>query len=135
MSPDPAGRDDEIEDYSEATSTFGDRLGFAREAMGLSQAELAERLGVRAQTLRNWEEDRAEPRANRLQMLAGLVNASMAWLMTGEGEPPKPTADRAAAGAAAGCLAEFRRLREEQTHLAARMARLEKRLAAALGAP
>ncbi|MEZ5913851.1 MAG: helix-turn-helix transcriptional regulator, partial [Paracoccaceae bacterium] len=32
--------------YSEEAATFGDRLAAAREAAGLSQAELAQRLGV-----------------------------------------------------------------------------------------
>ena len=89
MPPDLRDADDDApDDYTDATSTFGDRLGLAREAMGLSQAELAERIGVKAATLRNWEEDRAEPRANKLQMLAGLLNAPMIWLMSGQGEAP-----------------------------------------------
>lgn len=128
MAPETA---DPFEDYTDATSTFGDRLGLAREAMGVSQGELAERLGVRLQTLRNWEEDRAEPRANRLQMLAGLLNAPMIWLMSGQGEGP--VAARAPEhGAAAACLAELRRLRADQALIVARMARLEKHLRATL---
>ncbi len=121
---------DVIEDYTDATSTFGDRLGLAREAMGLSQAELALRIGVKPQTLRNWEEDRAEPRANRLQMLAGMLNAPLVWLMSGQGVAPV----RAPGGAAAAraCLAELRRLRADQSQIVERMARLEKRLRAAL---
>ena len=42
-------------------------------------------MGIRPQTLRNWEEDRAEPRANRLQMLAGMLDVSLVWLMSGRG--------------------------------------------------
>jgi len=56
--------------YSDETATFGDRLSGVREALGMTQTELAERLEVRLATLMAWEEDRAEPRANRLQMLA-----------------------------------------------------------------
>jgi len=125
--------DDALDDYSDATSTFGDRLGLAREAMGLSQDELAERIGVRPATLRNWEEDRAEPRANKLQMLAGLLNAPMIWLLSGQGAAP--ARDGPAVGrerAAQSCLAELRRLREDHARIGARMARLEKRLRAAL---
>lgn len=132
----PPDADEALDDYTDATSTFGDRLGLAREAMGLSQGELAERLGVKPATLRNWEEDRAEPRANKLQMLAGMLNAPMVWLMSGVGaapaHTPAPGGDAARAAAARACLADLRGLRAEQARLVERMARLEKRLRAAL---
>ncbi|MBP7240404.1 helix-turn-helix transcriptional regulator [Amaricoccus sp.] len=123
------------EDFSDAAATFGDRLCHAREAMGLSQSELARRMGVKPQTLRNWEEDRAEPRATRLQMLAATLNAPMVWLLSGDGPAPRWAAapqTRPAAADAAACLRELRRIRAEQTLLAGRMARVEKRLVAAL---
>jgi len=131
MPPQPT-KDDILDDYTDATSTFGDRLGLAREAMGLTRAELAHRLGVRLHTLRNWEEDRAEPRANRLQMLAGMLNAPMVWLMSGQGSAPAETATSTDRLAAHACLAELRLLRSEQSAIVERMARLEKRLRAAL---
>ena len=62
--------------FGAETATFGDRLAGAREAAGLSQEELATRLGVRLETLEAWEDDLADPRANRLQMLAGGCSAS-----------------------------------------------------------
>lgn len=116
-------------DYSDAAATFGDRLALAREAMGLGQAQLAHRLGIKLQTLRNWEEDRSEPRANRLQMLAGLLNVSMVWLMSGQGRPPSAGEGRPDAEA---CLADLRSLRVEQARMLERMARLERRLRAVL---
>ena len=61
--------------YSEEAATFGDRVAAAREALGFNQLEFAERLGVLQETLADWEDDRAEPRANRLQMLAAMLNA------------------------------------------------------------
>ena len=72
--------------YSDDAATFGDRLAAAREALGLSQAQLASRSGVRLSTIQNWEGDRSEPRANKLQMIAGILNVSMIWLLTGQGE-------------------------------------------------
>lgn len=123
-----------VPDYSDNTSTFGDRLTLAREVAGLTQEILAARLGIRLQTLRNWEEDRAEPRANRLQLLAGVLNVSMVWLMSGQGDAPslaeKPLPADPAATAA---LADLRRLRAEQLQLAEKLARLEKRLRVVLG--
>ena len=77
---------DEIDWYGPEAATFGDRVAAAREQTGMTQAMLAKRLGVRLSTLRGWEDDLSEPRANRLSMLAGLLNVSMMWLITGEGE-------------------------------------------------
>ena len=54
--------------YSEDMATFGDRLSAAREAASLSRKELAQRVGIKGSTLRAWEEDLSEPRANRLSM-------------------------------------------------------------------
>jgi transcriptional regulator with XRE-family HTH domain len=119
------------EDFSDAASTFGDRLTFAREALGLDQAQLAHRMGIKHKTLRHWEEDREEPRANKLQMVAGMLNVSMVWLMTGQGEAPAP-APAEGEGALAGCLAELRQLRVEQARIAERTGLLEKRLREAL---
>ena len=72
--------------FSNEAATFGDRLSAAREAAGLTQEDLAARLGVRMTTLQAWEDDGAEPRGNRLQMLAGMLNVSLMWLMSGEGD-------------------------------------------------
>ena len=118
-------------DYSDETSTFGDRLVAARESMGMTQAQLAHRLGVKHQTLRNWEEDRSEPRANKLQMVAGMLNTSMVWLMSGMGEAPK-TNSADASGDMSAILSDLRGLRGEQARLVEKMARLEKRLRAAM---
>ena len=72
--------------FSDEAATFGDRVAAARRALGLSQERLARKLGVKLRTLANWENDMAEPRANKLQMLAGLLNVSLSWLLTGQGE-------------------------------------------------
>jgi len=78
--------------YGADTATFGDRVAAAREAAGMTQKQLAKRLGVKLPTVRGWEEDLSEPRANKLSMMAGLLNVSIVWLLTGEGEggvPPR----------------------------------------------
>ena len=72
--------------YSEEAATFGDRVTGAREALGLSEDALARKLGVKLKTVRAWEGDLAEPRANKLQMLAGILNVSIMWLLTGQGD-------------------------------------------------
>ena len=40
--------------FSEDNATFGDRVAAAREALGLTQSQLASRLGVRLGTVQNW---------------------------------------------------------------------------------
>ena len=121
---------DDIDWYSDERATFGDRLTFAREAAGLSQEGLAERLGVAADTLASWEADSDEPRANRLQMVAGMLGVSLTWLLTGEGESPAEEGP----GEAAPILAEMRQVRAEIARAGERLGRLEKRLRAALSA-
>lgn len=72
--------------YGPDAATFGDRISAAREASGLNQTQLAKSLGVKLATLKGWEQDLSEPRANKLSMLAGLLNVSVMWLLNGEGE-------------------------------------------------
>jgi HTH-type transcriptional regulator, cell division transcriptional repressor len=120
--------------YDEAHATLGDRLTAAREAAGLTQGELATRLGVRARTLRDWEDDVSEPRANRLQMLAALLGVSLRWLLTGQGDdvpPPGTEADAQDAGLRVA-LGEVRRLRADLGQASDRLGRLEKTLRRAL---
>lgn len=71
--------------------TLGGRISRAREDMQIASAELARRLGVRSDTVRDWENDRAEPRANRVVMLAGVLGVSPTWLLTGIGGAPTTT--------------------------------------------
>lgn len=118
-------------DWTEDVSTFGDRLARAREFAGMSQAQLARRLGVKTTTIRNWESDRSEPRANRLQMLAGLVSVSMVWLMSGEGDGGPTMQDQDVGPEFAGLrdvLDQLRDLRIAQDRLADRTGLIEKRL-------
>jgi transcriptional regulator with XRE-family HTH domain len=75
--------------------TMGGRIAQARDTLNLTTAQLARRLGVKTATLSHWETDRSEPRANRLHMLAGVLNVSPAWLLMGRGEAPSADADAA----------------------------------------
>ena len=77
--------------YGPDKATFGDRLVAAREKSNLSQQDLAERRGVKNSTIKSWENDNSEPRANRLSMLAGLLNVSIPWLISAEGSGVEET--------------------------------------------
>ncbi|QCO57886.1 helix-turn-helix transcriptional regulator (plasmid) [Pseudorhodobacter turbinis] len=117
--------------YSAEAATFGDRVAGAREAAGLRQEELARRIGVKLSTIQNWENDHSEPRANKLQMMSGMLNVSMRWLLTGEGEgveAPVPVSNTDLNTA----LAELSRMRAQALALSQDMGHLEKRLRAML---
>ncbi len=119
------------DDFTDDAATLGDRLALARDRQGLTQSQLARRLGLRVQTIRNWEADRSEPRANKLQMVAGFLNVSMVWLLTGEGAGAPTGEVHTAEDAPLGlneALAEIRDLRLLQNQVADRLVRLEKRL-------
>lgn len=120
--------------YSNENATFGDRVAAAREALGMSQKVLAKRLGVAIRTVEGWENDAAEPRANKLQMLSGLLNVSMSWLLTGEGEGLPPPEEAEAPAELSDLLVEMRLLRSQMVQSAERVAVLEKRLKTAIGA-
>lgn len=62
---------------------IGPRIRVARENAGLALSEAARKLGVTEATLEAWESGEEEPRANRLQMLAGLLNVSLPWFLEG----------------------------------------------------
>src|SRR3546814_1259446 len=68
--------------------TIGGRIGRARGAAGLSVAQAARRLGVKTATWQGWENDRAEPRSNKLLMIAGAFGVSPTWLLGGYGDGP-----------------------------------------------
>lgn len=119
--------------YSDDAATFGDRMAAAREVTGLSQRDLAARLGVKDKTIKAWENDTAEPRANKLQLLAGVLNVSMRWMLTGEGEGVSAPEDEVELSSdVSALLAEMRELRGQAGTLADRIGRVEKRLRAAL---
>lgn len=120
--------------YAADVATFGDRLAGAREAAGLTQEELAQRLGVRLTTLQHWEDDLAEPRGNRLQMLAGMLNVSLRWLLTAEGDgldDPDTTVPPLGAEAEAA-LAELQQLRAGAIALADKLAQVERQMRRAI---
>lgn len=118
--------------YSPEMATFGDRLAAARENAQMSQSQLARRLGVKLSTLRGWENDLSEPRANRLQMVAGLLNVSLTWLLTAEGDGIDGPVDEAPAPNLNDIFVEIRSIKTDMKASADRLGRLEKKLRQAL---
>lgn len=129
MDSDDSNLADAHDYYSDKTATFGDRLADARGALDMTQKELAHRIGVRTETLDNWENDLSEPRASRLNILAGLLNVSLRWLMTGEGEGlPNPLDGGGHSTENKRILVEMRQLQRDMVACADRLGMLEKRL-------
>ena len=121
--------------FSEDTSTFGDRLAGAREAAGMTHAQLAKRLGVKLTTMQSWEEDLSEPRANRLTMMAGIIGVSFSWLLNGEGEGVEaPDMGQDLPDGVDELLLELRAIKARIYRETERMGIVEKRLRAAIKA-
>ncbi|MCP3969094.1 MAG: helix-turn-helix domain-containing protein [Rhodobacteraceae bacterium] len=119
--------------YSNEAATFGDRVAAGREALGLDQEGLARKLGVKLKTVQGWEDDLSEPRANKLQMLSGVLNVSLMWLLNGEGEGlADPDGGEAIDADINGLLTEIRQIRGSIARTAIKLGGLEKRLRKAL---
>ena len=115
--------------YGLDMATFGDRLAAAREHAAMSQSDMAKRLGVKVSTLRKWEQDLSEPRANRLSMMAGLLNVSIMWLLNAEGEGISGPDDGSyIAPDIQETLNEIRDMKTVMKTSSERLARLEKKL-------
>ncbi len=93
--------------------TLGGRITRAREAAGMSAGDLAQRIGVRKATIRDWESDRSEPRANRMATLAGMLNVALIWLMHGHGEAPAASREESHSRMVSGHLERLKRLHRE----------------------
>ena len=117
--------------YSEIpdNDTMGGRLLRARDAAGLTINELATRLGVKRSTVQAWENDRSQPRANRLQMMAGMLNVSLSWLLHGVGTGPSEDERNQLLESMSLQLDRLKRLQHESQRLAARLEQDMRRFA------
>jgi transcriptional regulator with XRE-family HTH domain len=115
----------EDSDHSGSADTLGGRIVYAREAQELTTSQLARRLGIKTETLHDWETDRAEPRSNRLLTLAGMLNVSPTWLLTGAGEAPIDALTETEMMHIRECV---ERMREQVTTVVDELEQLQKRL-------
>lgn len=115
--------------YSDDETTFGERLAAARHARGLQQKDLAQRLSVRLKTIDDWENDRSGPAANRLPMLAGLLNVSMLWLLAGSGDGVSESLDpKTDAANVENILLEMQMINKGLTAATRRLTQIEKQV-------
>ena len=66
---------------------FGVKVRKLRDAAGLTQAELAEKLDVSRPAIGTWESGKVRPRLNKLKELADLFGVTVSELMGEESEP------------------------------------------------
>ena len=109
-------------------ATFGDRVVGARENSNMTQGQLSRRLGIKLATLQAWEEDRSEPRANKLQMLSGMLNVSLPWLLSGQGIGPDEPIQEPVQNDISIILLEMRSIKTQMNQTADRLSWLEKQL-------
>ena len=81
----------EHRDIPAMARALGQRIQAARARKRLTQAGLAEQLGVTDNAVTQWETGRATPRAERLEAIARTLGVMVSWLVTGE-EPAGPAA-------------------------------------------
>ena len=124
--------DADLDWYGPDAATFGDRVLGAREKAGMTQAQLSRRLGIKLATLQAWEEDRSEPRANKLQMLTGMLNVSLPWLLSGEGIGPEEPNTAPLSEDVQEILIEMRAIKTDMNRTADRLSKLEKQLRLAM---
>jgi HTH-type transcriptional regulator, cell division transcriptional repressor len=80
----------------QATEALGPRLRAARDAAGLTQETVADRLGVKRTRVSEWENGTHRPGADVLDRLAGLYGTTVRDLL--RGEPPEGPEHRTPAG-------------------------------------
>ena len=122
--------------YGDEVSTLGERISVARERAVLSQDDPAKALAIKSDVLENWENDAAEPRAQRMTILGGILGVSAGWLLYGIGEGvPAPdgevsTEEFSDERLAQMLMVELRDAQEMQSKITKRMSRIEEALGA-----
>tara|TARA_A200000113_G_scaffold220001_1_gene229477 strand:- start:855 stop:1250 length:396 start_codon:yes stop_codon:yes gene_type:complete len=107
----------------EEEMTLGGRLYASRQNAGMSLNLTARLLGVKSSTLKSWENDRSEPRVNKLVALAGLLGVSPTHFIAEEGNDG---VDVSAIKVRRGKLLEV--LREETSEALKQQKQLNQRL-------
>ena len=64
--------------------TTGEKIKEARKQSGLSQEQLAEKIGVSRSAVAKWERDRGLPDVDNLKALSQLLNVSVDYLLDDE---------------------------------------------------
>lgn len=71
---------------------MNERIKKLRKALDLTQQEFADRIGMKRNTVANYETDRNEPSSSVISLICREFNVSEEWLRTGAGEMFAPAA-------------------------------------------
>lgn len=72
-----------------ANYTIGERIQFKRKQFGMTQTELAQKLGITHSAVHQWENDLSSPNAFNLITLLKIFDCSAEWLLQGIGVSSK----------------------------------------------
>ena len=111
------------------SDTPGGRLSRLRDSKGLTIAQVARRLGVKAKAVQDWESDRSEPAVEHLNLLAGMLDVSIVWLLHGVGDAPAHDIGPDPLLAIAGQLEKLKRMHADSGRIIERLTRELARLA------
>jgi len=96
-------------------SAFGERLATAREQLGLSQMQLAQKLGVSQKVITYWERNEVALRSEQLTAIAEALGISVEELL---GQPKSKSRPSGPVGKARLVFEEVSRLpRHKQQHI------------------
>ena len=70
--------------------TLSEKIVYCRKKAGLSQEELAERVGVSRQAVSKWELADAVPEIGKLLLLAKIFGVTTDWLLSEDDPEPEP---------------------------------------------
>ncbi len=74
--------------------SFAEKLKEAREYMDISQAALAEKVGISQRSITSYENENIIPRGNTIRKLARALNVSVEYLMNENVTDPKAGQDK-----------------------------------------
>ncbi len=89
--------------------TLSEKIQTCRKRAGLSQEQLAERLGISRQAVSKWETGEATPELGKLAALCSVLNVSADWLLNDADSGP-PQEEGAAKGPSPGFPDRLERL-------------------------
>ena len=107
-------------------TTLGGRIFQCREQAGMSIEMLANLTGVKPSTVKSWENDRSEPRVNKLVAMAGILGVSPTYFMAEEGNSGVSTKRKRGRGGKliANLKAEMVEISEQQKILTKRLRKI-----------
>jgi len=105
---------------------LSDRIAEARAAAGLTQSELARRLGIRPQSVQSWESGVSAPRARRLSEVAAVLGVPESYFFE------ETATDSEKAGEPAGVVTAAHAVADRMVSLS-ESGRLDQRSVAVIG--